>query len=688
MYDIKDTSINNRMTKIKKIIESLINEGNLDEAKKYIEEYKKIINNDIDIYSMKAVIAIMENNTEFALDILLLGYEMDNTNFDILYNLAYVNEMLCNFNEAIRYYKKAQNNIHDENVVQQINKIINNIKLNNKDKIKEDREKLVFFVNDGMDSFLKDIIKGLTEDYETRKIIVNDYKQIDEGMEWADICWFESYDELSQYGINHDLASYKKIICKIGIYETFNTQLDKIKWANVNELILETECLLNELKVNVSIDKIYILEHKYKEYIKDIGDTDKGIEIVTSIIKSDKVKFKNLLNSLSYMDNDPLNSIDNKKGSKINKYELEEFCRIKLFDVNNKVKLNNDRFKIKDELCNLDMKVIHGTIEIANQMNTIVTELKNRNINAKSLNYSPNWLEYNSDYVIDFKQFTSKDIADKELKKIASKLIGQNDVFHFHFGTSLTLDYSDLKLLKELGKKVVMQYWGSDVRLYSKAKKINPYAKVKNMDEDMIKRKLEFVSQYIPNCIVDYELAEYVKGYHNNIHYSRVAIDLNKYKYIDKTHNEKLLIVHAPTSPEIKGSEYVLKAIDELKEKYDFEFKLIHGMPHKEAKKWYEKADLVIDQILLGGHGVFAVESMAMGKPVICWISDFMKEKYPKELPIISANPDNIKEKIEYILNNRDMLGEIGKKGRRYVEKYHDSCKVCDELIKTYNNIK
>ena len=110
-------------------------------------------------------------------------------------------------------------------------------------------------------------------------------------------------------------------------------------------------------------------------------------------------------------------------------------------------------------------------------------------------------------------------------------------------------------------------------------------------------------------------------------------------------------------------------------------------MSHSEAVKTYQKADLIIDQILLGSYGVFAVESMAMGKPVIGWISDFMKEKYPKELPIISANPDNIEQKIEYVINNRDMLKKIGIDGRKYVEKYHDINVVTNNIIDIYKKI-
>ena len=74
---------------------------------------------------------------------------------------------------------------------------------------------------------------------------------------------------------------------------------------------------------------------------------------------------------------------------------------------------------------------------------------------------------------------------------------------------------------------------------------------------------------------------------------------------------------------------------------------------------------------------------MAMGKPVICSISDFMKDYYPKELPIISAGPYEIESKLEFILNNKDMLKPI-EKGREYVIKYHDYLVVSKRALELY----
>ena len=83
------------------------------------------------------------------------------------------------------------------------------------------KPKLAFFVNKNLDSFLGDVISALSEAYETRKIIVSDLKQIGEGMEWSDICWFEWCDNLIIYASKLPIAQNRKIICRLHSYEAF-----------------------------------------------------------------------------------------------------------------------------------------------------------------------------------------------------------------------------------------------------------------------------------------------------------------------------------------------------------------------------------------------------------------------------------------------------------------------------------
>jgi hypothetical protein len=333
------------------------------------------------------------------------------------------------------------------------------------------------------------------------------------------------------------------------------------------------------------------------------------------------------------------------------------------------------------------LRVLHGTYEIANQMKTITAALNGAGMVAKTACYYPNYLGYASDYMLDVSKYGNSKEAILATRRMAEKLIPEFDLFHFHFNTTLTLDHSDLPEIKKLGKAMTMQYWGSEARVLSKARKLNPYAVAKDHDEDGIRRRLEFVARFIPDAITgDYEMYEYLKDYFERVHIAPSVIDMTRYQP-SPVKNDKLLIVHAPTSPEFKGSRYIIAALEELKGRYDFEFRLIQGMAHEEAKAVYGQADLIVDELYAGSYGLLTVESMAMGKPVITWICDFMKEKYPPELPILSANPDTIKEKIEFALNNRELLTELGRRGVEYVAKYHDIRTAVHKYMDVYGKL-
>lgn len=332
------------------------------------------------------------------------------------------------------------------------------------------------------------------------------------------------------------------------------------------------------------------------------------------------------------------------------------------------------------------LRVLQGTYEIANQSHTIAEALKQTGMTAKTLCYYPNYLKYKSDYVHDLSQCADRDEAVARSREYAEQMIPQFDIFHFHFGTTLTYDYSDLPILKEKNKKVVTHYWGSEVRMLSRAKEINPYIKVKAKSEDAIRAELEAMAMHVDHCIVgDYELDEYVKDYFDHVHVVPSLIDTGKYRPDpERRPNDTFLIVHAPTDTGIKGSDTVHRVMEELSSDYKMEYRLIKGMSHEEAMKNYQQADLIVDELHCGSYGLLSVETMAMGKPVITWICDFMKERYPAELPIMSANPDTLKNVVKYALDNRDMLDEKGRQGREYVEKYHDMKKVVEQIRDIY----
>ena len=132
----------NLQKQIKENITSLVNAGKIDAAKPLISEYESIIQNDVEIYSIKAVIAIMGNRLQDAENLLKRGLIIDSNNFDLNYNLAYVYSTMQDYNQAFKYYKKSAELCKDENIKSEINDSIESILKDHKKEIKEERKRL------------------------------------------------------------------------------------------------------------------------------------------------------------------------------------------------------------------------------------------------------------------------------------------------------------------------------------------------------------------------------------------------------------------------------------------------------------------------------------------------------------------------------------------------------------------
>ncbi|MEG6612754.1 glycosyltransferase [Pseudoclostridium thermosuccinogenes] len=116
-----------QQVKLKENIQFLIECNKLEEASNIIAEYETMINNDIDVYSFKAVIAIMQNRNEDAMEILLKALDFDVNNADILYNLGYIFESKKEYKNAYTYYRKAKKNTKDEQLMLQIDSVMHEL---------------------------------------------------------------------------------------------------------------------------------------------------------------------------------------------------------------------------------------------------------------------------------------------------------------------------------------------------------------------------------------------------------------------------------------------------------------------------------------------------------------------------------------------------------------------------------
>ncbi|MFB4163998.1 glycosyltransferase family 1 protein [Alteribacillus sp. JSM 102045] len=334
-------------------------------------------------------------------------------------------------------------------------------------------------------------------------------------------------------------------------------------------------------------------------------------------------------------------------------------------------------------------KILHLPYNAAGQMSTQANALKLIGANASFCDYYESAYKYPTDIPSPIRNIPKAN-REKVMLKFAQNCASKYDIFHFHFGQTFTgYSYSDLPLLRSMGKKMVMNYWGTQIRRLSVAKKNNPFAIVKQTNEKLILSRLHTVSKFVDSAIVaDHELLEYINGYFRKIYLVKASVNQNLISpAYPNIHNKRPIVVHAPTHRGVKGTEFILQAVENLKKSIKFDFVLIEGMTNEEALNNYKKADIIVDQLRLGSYGTVSIENMLFGKPVITYIRDDLKSKYPTDLPIISANPHTIESVLSKLLINPKLRYETGIKSRKYAEKYHLPERIARQLVSVYNNL-
>lgn len=141
-----------------------------------------------------------------------------------------------------------------------------------------------------------------------------------------------------------------------------------------------------------------------------------------------------------------------------------------------------------------------------------------------------------------------------------------------------------------------------------------------------------------------------------------------------------LRLLHAPNHQAVKGTEHLRRAVRELADEgVPIELELIEFRPNEEVLAGIARADVVIDQLIVGWYAMFAIEAMSMAKPVVCFLRDDLKELYlsaglvePNEIPLIDAAPATIKSVLrDLAVRDRRNFAELGRRSQDYVRRRH-----------------
>ena len=333
-----------------------------------------------------------------------------------------------------------------------------------------------------------------------------------------------------------------------------------------------------------------------------------------------------------------------------------------------------------------ELKVIHGMSEVAGQGIYTVQGLRANGVDADMAVWRTNPSGYDVD--IDLHIGLNKVMYPVYFLKMwsfARKAQKKYNVLHSHYGYSLMPFNWDINKDLKKGIKIFAEFHGSEIRnifhdIEYKYYPVRPTEKYITIQRKRLMRLIGGVDGII---LHDAELIPHLPDMNIPVYIVPLRVDISKFEpaYIEEK-REKPVIVHAPSKRSKKGTKEILNILDNINR--EFELILVEGKTQDEAFKLYKKADIIIDQISVGTYGVFAIEAMALGKPVITYISDEMKESFPETLPIISAGFENLQEVVENLIDDFVLRRRIGKASREYVERYHDTYKVTKYLRDIY----
>jgi glycosyltransferase involved in cell wall biosynthesis len=305
------------------------------------------------------------------------------------------------------------------------------------------------------------------------------------------------------------------------------------------------------------------------------------------------------------------------------------------------------------------LRVVHCPVNTAGIPWTNVQALRRRGVDARLVVFNRYRLHPEADRSFDLRG----GLARRQLRQWRElvRLIPRTDVFHFVFGLTLVPQSLQFPLLRAFRKKSVMHWLGSDIRG-------KPPAELAHGR----KAGAQVVGSY--DAIRWVPDAEVIPP----------GIDLTGIEPALPSDRARPLIVHAPSSRRRKGTEHVIAACEAL----DAELEIVEGLHHDEALERYRAADIVVDQLNAGWYGVFAIECMALGKPVVTFLHEEAvrrtEEAFGTPVPLVSARAETLRERLRPLVADAAERRRIGAASRAYVERVHDVDRVADRLLALY----
>ncbi|MGI0026160.1 MAG: glycosyltransferase [Nitrososphaera sp.] len=113
----------------------------------------------------------------------------------------------------------------------------------------------------------------------------------------------------------------------------------------------------------------------------------------------------------------------------------------------------------------------------------------------------------------------------------------------------------------------------------------------------------------------------------------------------------------------------------------------ILGTDYRNALQKLADCDITLGKILpnVGWFGRFELEAMVLGKPVVCYVSDQLYQKY--EPPVYRTSKNTLYEDLLALISDRNEQQRLSREGSRYVKEKHDVYALAKQLDGYYEGL-
>lgn len=262
--------------------------------------------------------------------------------------------------------------------------------------------------------------------------------------------------------------------------------------------------------------------------------------------------------------------------------------------------------------------------------------------------------------------------------------IARCDVFIFS-GFGSFFRFHELWLLKLLGKKVLVVYLGSDARppIFSGRHLDDtgsrPDSKAMLAEMSHRARLIRRVERYATLVINHTATAQFFAKEFVRLNAVGTPIgDIGEAPVQNSGNKGAVRILHAPSRPRAKGSDYFRQIIDELRlEGYSIELVELVGVPNSVVLHELQLCDFVLDELYSDVPlAMLGTEAALFGKPVIAggyYAAQYKIDNPDPELPpALYVEPENIKDAVRKLIDGPDYRLSLGKQANEFVRRRWD----------------